>query len=293
MEEVKPETKLEEKEKEPVAELDAPEAVEEEPLLEPEEPRQPERVPHPLAPGGKRFEQIYAGKKQAERDNAELRERLLAAEAKLEVLVKGTGTTQKHDDGFVEYGWPELEGFIQQGRLTRAEAEAHREEVLERRVTRKVESRQDSRTKEMTREQYLDQTIQGYISAVPSILHEASPERVRLDQEFDYLAAIQGIDPETASGAQRKALQASALRNVYGPIDSVSRRATSVKRETQQETGGSSRPTLKPNPDQALLNKLSKAEVEHYTKMFKSGRYPNKWKDVVEELKFVKPGRSQ
>ena len=290
MEDVKPDTTPEVKE--PVAELDAPEIVEDEPLVEPEEPRQPERVPHPLAPGGKRFEQIYAGKKHAERENAELRERLLSAEAKIEVLVKG-GTQPPASDGFVEYGWPELEGFIQQGRLTRAEAEAHREEVLERKVTRKIESRQDHRTKETTREQYLDQTIQAYLGAVPAILNEASPDRVRLDEEFDYVATIQGLDPETVTGAQRKALQATALRNVYGPIDSVSRRASSVKRETQQELGGSTKPTLKPNPDQALLNKLSKAEVEHYTKMFKSGRYPNKWKDVVEELKFVKPGRSQ
>ena len=46
---------------------------------------------------------------------------------------------------------------------------------------------------------------------------------------------------------------------------------------------------MNPNPDQALLDKLTQREVAHYNKMIKSGQYKG-WKDVVAELKFVPPG---
>ena len=87
-------------------------------------------------------------------------------------------------------------------------------------------------------------------------------------------------------------MQLIALRNVYGPIDSLTKRNVAPKRVTQQELPGGTPPDLKPNPDQALLNKLTKTQVAHYNKMFAAGRYPNKWKDVVEELKYEKPKRA-
>lgn len=272
----------------PADELVAPQA-DETPLLEPnEDPPAPAPRLHPLAPGGKRFEQIYARGKTAEREAQELRERLAVAEAKLEVL-----TTKPADsDQKPEYSWAELETFIQQGRITRADAEAHREEVQTRRLTKKVKDEFVSESQQKTRDQVLTQTLQDYVAAVPAILEEGSVDRVRLDEEFDFLASVQGLDPAKVDGVQRKALQASALRAVYGPIDSLKKRSAPAKMDTTQGLPGGARPTVSVSKEQAILNTLTKTQVAHYRKMMDAGRYKGGWKDVVAELSYDPKNRT-
>lgn len=274
---------------ESVDEIVAPEIEVEQPNLEGDSDEQPKpkgNAPHPLAPGGKRFEQIYAKGKQAEREAAELRERLAATEARLDMLTK---QVQPNDEE-KEYSWAELDQFIAQGRITRADAEAHREKVLEKRLLKQAEERQSTRLQETTRSQVLDNTVQSYLAAVPTILDEGSADRQRVEEEFEWVASIQGLNPAKLTDLQRKSVQAQALRNVFGPIDSLQNKVT-VKTETHQGIGGGNRQPKKENPDQKLLDGLSKQQIAHYNKMMAAGRYKGGWKDVVAELKFVKPGR--
>lgn len=258
------------------------------PTLEPK-PDTKTPVPHPLTPGGRRFEQVYAKGKQAEREAEDLRDRLLVAEAKLEMLTKGQQPAEQAD---TEYSWEQLEAYIAQGRITRADAEAHRESVIRKNVLKEVDARQDSRTQLLTQTQRLDDTITSYVSAKPEILNEQSAERQRLDEEFDWVASTQGLNPAKLTDVQRKGIQAIALRNVYGPLDSFQRKAT-LKTETHQGIGGGDAPPASKNPDQVILDGLTKTQVEHYRKMMKAGRYKGGWKEVVEEIKFVPPARSR
>lgn len=281
----KPEPKDEQNEN--TDELLAPdEEIDSEPLLEPDgvPDSDPKKV-HPLTPGGRRFEQVYAEAKQAKRDLARERELRIAAEAKISVLspVKETQEVVEKD---VEYSWDQLDGFIKEGRITRADAEAHREAVLTKRIVTKVKGDVTNETKTATRSQILSGTIQQYVEAVPDILTAGSAERVRLDEEFDWLASVQGFDSTKIDDTTRKALQLTALRNVYGSVDSLEKRSASPKGESHQGLPGGKKPQGRTNPDQALLDGLTKREFIHYNKMFRSGRYPNGWKDVVAELKF-------
>lgn len=281
--EVLPENKVEDE----VDPLTAPEIEDEAPNLEPEgdEPTKP-KGPHPLKPGGMRFEQVYAKGKQAERDLAHERELRIAAEAKLEVLTKTPGDIP---EGEVEYDWPKLEEFIAQGRITRADAEAHRELVRDRKLTRQIADNFEKKSNTVNRNTILTASIAQYVDATPAIMVEGSEDRVRCDEEFDWLASVQGVDASKLDETSRKALQLTALRNVYGPIDSVLQRTVSTKTETHQGLPGGNKPRPKTNPDQALLDGLTKREVRHYTKMMESGRYKGGWKEVVAELKYVPP----
>ncbi len=257
-------------------EVTAPEHEENPPLLDPSP--EPETKVHPLSPGGKRFEQIYAKGKQAEREVVELRERIALLESKS--APAAPASTEK------EYTWAELETFIQQGRISRADAEVHREEIRERKLLKTLETTMHSKSREQTRDQVLTQTISEYVQSVPAVLDETSADRVRLDEEFDWLASAQGLDPAKVDGVQRKALQAAALRNVYGPIDSVKKRSVPAKAEPSQGISGGIRPPVTANKDQQLLNGLSQPQVAHYKKMMAAGRYKGGWKDVVAELKY-------
>jgi hypothetical protein len=272
-----------------VDQLVEPEEELEEPLLEPEGVADTNPKVHPLAPKGRRFEQVYAEAKQAKRDLATERELRIAAEAKLSVLdapkVAAAATAEK------EYTWAELEGFIASGQITRADAEAHREEVITKRVSSKIKGEFTQETRTAGRGQALSQAISSYVEAVPAIMTVGSDERSRLDEEFDFLASVQGLDASKMDDVSRKALQLTALRTVYGPIDSLVKRNAPVKTETHQGSIGGVRPRSSTNPDQALLDGLTKQQVVHYNKMFRAGRYPGGWKDVAAELKYVAPKR--
>lgn len=287
--EVKPEDN-----KAPNAEVDGLEEpnveVDEQPLLEPEGQPDPEKNKvHPLAPGGRRFEQVYARGKQAEREAQELREQIAELRGQVEVL-RGGNTTVNEDP---EYTWAQLEEFIAQGRITRADAQAHREGVIAKKLRKDLKTELETENKTVGRAQALSNSIQAYLEAVPNILVEGSEERQRLDLEFDEQAAIQGVDPAKLSDTQKKALQLTALRAVFGSTTSLTKRAAVTPKPvlTQQELPGGVRPAPSTNPDQAILDKLTKREVEHYNKMFRAGRYPGKWKDVVAELKFQRKGK--
>ena len=274
---------------EPVDEVEAPE-VDEVPLLEPTpSDTAPERT-HPLSPGGKRFEQIYAKSKQAERDNQALRERLAAAEAKLDILTKTTSSTPATEP---EYSWAQLEEFIQQGRITRADAQAHREEVQGRKLARQLKSQFEEDTSAVTRDRMLTQAVQEYFTAVPDSLKEGAEDRDRLEEEFNFIASINGVNPDTASNTQRKAFQLQALRNVFGSIDSIRQRQNPARVEATRGIPGGTPPVRTTNKDQAILDGLTPAQVRHYRKMMDSGRYKGGWKDVVAELKWEKPKGSR
>lgn len=237
--EVKPEDKVKD---ENVDELTEPEEVFEAPSLE--DSPEPDKKVHPLHPGGVRFEQVYAKGKKAERDYLSERELRIAAEAKLEALSSKPSQVEAEK----EYEWPELEAFISQGRITRADAQAHREQVIEKRLLKKSEAAAAQKSQAANRSQVLNAGIQAYVAAVPAVLTEGSPDRVRLDEEFDFLASVEGVDTVHMDNMTRQRLQLTALRAVYGSIDAITTRSKSITQpDTHQGLPGGSRPTTTKN----------------------------------------------
>ena len=279
VEEVQTEEKPEEK-------LDVQDEIAE-PLLEPQVDDTEESAPrvHPLAPGGKRFEQIYAQSKQTQRDLDAERERRIAAEAKLDLLSKTSTTTPSTTQP--EYSWPQLEQFIAEGKITRADAQAHREEIIARKLKTDLKTEFTRESTVATRTNALSNAVGEYINAVPDIAVVGTPARTRLDAEFDWLAQVQGLDPSDMPKDKRHALQLTALRTVYGPIESLVKRSASPRVERTEGIPGGIAPRQSTNPDQKLLDSLTKAQVTHYKRMMESGRYRGGWKEVVEELKYV------
>ena len=259
-----------------------------EPLIEPTpelelDEEEPKKV-HPLAPGGKRFEQIYAQNKQTQHELAEEREKRIAAEARLAAYTSPAPKVEAP----IEYTPTQLEQFVAEGRITRADAVAHREEALTRKLTQQIKAEFHQETVTANRTQALSSAVDAYLAVAPNAMIVGTPERSKLDAEFDWLASVQGLDADTMTTDKRKSLQLTALRNVYGPIESLTKRNSSQRVETAQGLPGGSPPRQgSSNPDQKLLDSLSAHQVEHYKNMMRNGRYPNGWKDVAAELKYV------
>jgi hypothetical protein len=257
-------------------------ALELEPVVEPV--AVPETPPvHPLSPGGVRFDQVYARGKQAERDLATEREKRIAAEAKLEAL--STRPTTPEASGNEEYSWAQLNEFIAAGRITLADAQAHREGVLRKQLLKEAKAELKHDVSVTDRLNNLNRGFYEYVAAIPSLTNPTSPERLRVEEEFNWLVDAQGVDLRTLKEVDRKGLELTALRTVYGSVDALKKRSTPVPaRETHQGISGGIPPERKPNPDQDLLNKLDNRQREYYRS--KIGTIYKTWADVVEELKF-------
>lgn len=263
----------------------APPELEAEPLNEPAP-----QAPNPLSPGGKRFEQVYAQSKQAQRDLAAERERTAALEARL-VAVETRQTAAPKEE---EYTAAQLEAFIAENRITRADASDYlQKQTLRKAVqTAKQEIREEST--ENDRLSRLTGNVHEYLQHLPAIADVNSADRIRLEEEYEWVANVQGKQVSKLTPVEKQALQLTALRNVFGSIDSVKKRITVTDTPTsQQEIPGGTPPRRSGNPDQELLNSLSPFQVQHYKKMMGAGRYAGGWKDVVAELKFNPNNRTK
>jgi hypothetical protein len=258
-------------------------------IPEPLEEPAPEQAPNPLSPGGKRFEQVYAQSKAAQRALAAEREKSTALEARLNAIEERT--TKKADE---EYTPAQLEAFIAQNQITRADAAdyLHKQTVKKAVETAKQEIQQElSVTDRLTK---LNQGVSAYVEAIPAIKDTNSADRQRLEEEYEWLASVEGVDHTKLKPADKQALQLKALRSVFGSLDTVKKRTTvTTKNETQQELPGGNPPPRNTNPDQKLLNDLSPAQKAHYKKMMAAGRYAGGWADVVAELKFDPNNRTK
>lgn len=269
-----------------ITELEDSSKVELEPITEPSpEPVTPEpQAVHPLSPGGVRFEKVYARGKQAERDLVLEREKRIAAEAKLEAL--STRPASNPVAGNEEYSWAQLNEFIAAGRLTLADAQAYREDILRKNVLSEARTVLKKEMTQTDRLNILNRNLSEYVTAVPALTNPSSPERLRVEDEFNWIVEAQGVELEKLSAADRKALELTALRTVYGSTDVLKKRSTVVTaQETHQGIPGGTAVVRKPNPDQELINKLDNRKREYYRSKIATGMYKD-WAEVVTELKF-------
>jgi hypothetical protein len=242
---------------------------------------EPAAEPHPLEPGGKRFNEVYArakaaeGKLQAEREERiRLEERLKAQQDVAQVKADATKPA--------EHSWETLESWIAEGKLSRAQAMAYREGIIEERSIAKATAKLDAQLKETQRTTTVTGELERYKQALPAITQPGTPERVKVETQYSYLINTLGHQPGLATE-----LLASKL--AFGDAEILEKqrttqRATADQHEVMMETHSTTRPaetTAKDKHDPVA--KLDARQREHYERMIKAGRY-NDWGEVRKEL---------
>ena len=241
---------------------------------------------HPLEPGGKRFKEVWARAKRAEDELSKEREAKIALETELRVRKELGEKTQDKDTEKV-YTWDELEGLIDSGNLTRAQANDYREKIIRKQI---VNDTKQAVAKEQTDLSVLN-TVGGeitrYTTAFPLLLDQTSPDYKRVEAEYQWLAQIHGTPK---ADIDKRKLQLTALRTVYGTADVAEKKASLAQakfdgRDTDMSTEHATQ-TAHDKTQDGPPKGLSAAETEHYTKMIKQGRYKDGWKSVHEEIAF-------
>jgi hypothetical protein len=254
---------------------------------------------HPLAPGGDRFKEVWARAKRAEEEREALKERLHQAElerARLEGERKAADEAKQHQkQAEREYSWDELESFIEQGRITRAQANSYKEERQKKREEA-IRQELDTKIAQLTVKDKvgtINSTLERYKTALPSLMQPGSTERQKYEAEYHYLVQELGDAPTLAT-------QLKAVRAAFGPIESVESAAKTRQTTTQQRTAFmDTTTTRKPDPTKKdPVQQLDQRTKEHYEKLIKNGRYgmykahvgitADHWAKVREELTWTR-----
>ena len=248
----------------------------------------PSTEPHPLEPGGKRFDQVWKRAKTAEERLQDEREQRIRLEERLKAIEETRQTDATKAEDAKVYSWEQLEGWIADGRITRAQAAEYREDLVRKQTTRELESKLQQKLEVAHKAQTVSQSLQSYTDALPALNDRSSPERLRAESEYAFLVQLHGApkDPD-----QRLVYELSACRAAFGDVANVSKLRASQdalhrNREGFVETGTPGKPGSGAKDDP--IKGLTPRELEHYKRMIQKGRYARGWDDVRAELTWVR-----
>jgi hypothetical protein len=236
--------------------------------------------PAPLEPGGKRFKQVYARAKTAEAQLQQERE----ARARLEGQLEATRTAPPVGEPKAEprLTWTQLQAGIQDGKITEVQARDYDRETIKQELRVELNQRLDQELTVKTRTNTVQSQLDDYKATVPEILTPGTPERVKLQAEFDYLVRMgyDAKDPRT---------DLIALRTTFGDVKVAKERReakTGIKeRETMQDIANSGKPK---SDAKDPLKTITGEQRKYYQRMIDKGQYKG-WAEVREELAFVPP----
>lgn len=267
---------------ETVPEGDAAQAAEPEVGTAQEAGAQGSENQHPLEPGGKRFNQVYARAKDAEARLQSERERAARLEGELEAL-KRTPTEPKTATP-PRYTAAQLQAMIDEGKATVGQVLAYQEETLKKELAAEVDKKVSETLSTHQRGSTVQTELNEYKTLVPEALQVGTPENQKVLKEFSYLVNLgyDRNDPRT---------EVLAARAAFGAVDSLknklSAKAIPTGRDTMQDTTASGKP--KPSEKDPLKD-LTARERQHYQHMIDRGVYSG-WAEVKEELAFVPKAR--
>ena len=238
---------------------------------------------HPLDPGGKRFNQVYARAKDAEGKYHAERERAARLEGELEALRKQPAATAQPVTP-ARYTGAQLQSYIDEGKITVGQALAYQEESLKLEAARLVDQKVEEKLSTVTRQSTVQREVSRYQEAIPDITVPGTEARQKLEGEFRYLVSMgyDAKDPKT---------EVLAARAAFGDPDLIKQRQAArtitTGRDTMQDIAANGKP--KPSEKDPLKD-ITAAQRQHYQRMIDRGVYKG-WAEVKEELAFVPPRR--
>jgi hypothetical protein len=239
--------------------------------------------PHPLEPDGDRFKQVWARAKAAEAEREQLkaeiqreREERIRYEERLKAQEEAKAKAEP------EYTWEQLEGFISEGKITRAQANEYRERKIEERAVKKAEERLRNELASTSQVATVSTDIERYKKAIPEILQAGSPERQKVEREYAYMVNVLKF-PKTLE------TELAATRAALGDVETVERTVTAKRTATKEPFMETHSSTHKPqNKTTDPTKNLNETQRRYYEKQIEKGRYRD-WNEVKAELEFKAP----
>lgn len=241
-----------------------------------------EEKKHPLEPGGERFNQIYARGKEAERERDHYREesqREREERIRLEERLKALEDRRQEQPRLT---WANYQSAIDAGQISQADAMARWTDQVKREAKEEAVREVDTHLRTTTRVATVTSEIDRYTKAIPGLNQHGSEDRVKVEQEFNYLVQ-RGADPKSL------ATEVAALRAAHGSIERVEQAAAAKRTTTREPFMETHSSTHKPQTKTTdPIKNLDEAKRKYYQNQIDKGRYAD-WKEVAEELTYKAP----
>lgn len=172
----------------------------------------------------------------------------------------------------------ELKALVGTGEITEEQADLLWEKEIVERATREAAAKAGQVMGAHERSRKVEAELSGYQELVPEVWADGTPERAKVEKEFNRLAEMgYPRSPET---------EAVALRIVFGDVSTLrqSKSARPGPADTHSETGGHKPP--QDTKSQDVLKTLSPQQRDYYGAGIKAGRYKD-WAAVKAELEYV------
>jgi hypothetical protein len=177
----------------------------------------------------------------------------------------------------------ELLSLVNSGDLTQEQADSIWEKQIVEKARREAAAEVSSTLNATERQRVVEGQLRGYRELVSAAWEEGTPERAKVQAEYEHLVNVLGHKPT-------KETEAAALRAAFGDIDTL-RAAKSKARpgpaDTHSETGGGGKPAGA-GGSKDVLKSLSPREKQHYGRLIDQGIYKN-WDAVKAELDHANP----
>jgi hypothetical protein len=268
----------------PVSEPLSPDAELTTPGPDPVEPSakatEPDQEPtHALEPNGDRFKQVWARAKTAEAELSELKTALQRErEERIRYEERAKVQQEQKAQNEPEYTWTQLQGMIDEGKVTLAQALEYREAKVREKAKREATQELEQRLAQTSKRSTVEQDLAKYRELAPEAVQPGSETRQKLEQEFRYLTEVLGYQPTQET-------ELVAARAVLGPVEALARARqaqtkTQAHRETYMETQTAGRPK---ETSKDPLKALTPEQKEWYAGRIKAGMYSG-WDEVKSEL---------
>lgn len=236
-------------------------------------PETPAKGPHPLEPGGPRFEEVYARMKEAERRDAEKAERLARLEGQM-------AAQQRPAQPQPQFYTPEvLQAAVDRGQIT--PAQMAQQIAWQQTQIATAQYAQQSAIQQKVQESLKE--VRQYMDKIPELKNASSAEIARVAEAAQDIAGEMNLPIDDAR------VQRLALRATFGTLDRVTRaqqtreadrRSRVPHAEAATNGSGSQEPTT-PAQD-AWKQGIPQAQIDYWTRL----RYtPERMK---EEAKFYR-----
>ncbi len=213
-----------------------------------------------------RLNEVLSSKSQVEQEMAELR-------GEVATLKKSAETPR-------EYSRAELGQFVENGQMSQPEADTIFEQQAVRRIEANVTQTVSEGLKQSQAATQVQSDVAAYKAAAPEVMQAGSQERLRLEQEYQFLVG--------RGYAADQATELLALRAVYGPVERMQRGRPEIP-ETHQETGGVGGQSAEGANQDGTPKGLSASEKAYYADGISKGIYAD-WNAVEAELKYANKG---
>lgn len=211
-----------------------------------------EKKPHPLEPGGPRFDEVYGRMKRAESDVVEMRERLARLEGQREGAKPAAPAPQF-------YSAVQLQAMVDAGQIQRVQMDEQL--TWQAKELAKREMRQEWTVEQ--RQMTAQKTVETYLEKLPALHDQTSEEFRRVARAAREIAEEFGADVRDAR-VQRLALQRS-----FGDLDRLTRveKNRDYQRDradlhVEQGGGGGGR-----EPSKDPLKDVPPAQMAYWTKL--------------------------